>query len=149
MPCRRIGVEPPAMTSALSAFLRGDLARPVQPVDRLGPGSAELLAAVDQHPPTTSSGSTWTWTRFGVRGATIATECASTGSVLRPLPDVARWAGQSLSSAQLAQVYGFTDLDGSRGRGTTTRSWPLASRPTPPVTVDVPRTLRRRHPPPR
>jgi NAD(P)-dependent dehydrogenase (short-subunit alcohol dehydrogenase family) len=29
-------------------------------------------------------------------------------------PDVARWAGQSLSSAQLAQVYGFTDLDGSR-----------------------------------
>ena len=29
-------------------------------------------------------------------------------------PDVARWNGQSLSSAQLAQVYGFTDLDGSR-----------------------------------
>ena len=29
-------------------------------------------------------------------------------------PDVARWNGQSLSSAQLAQVYGFTDVDGSR-----------------------------------
>ncbi|BCJ69122.1 SDR family oxidoreductase [Polymorphospora rubra] len=29
-------------------------------------------------------------------------------------PDVARWNGQSLSSGQLAQVYGFTDLDGSR-----------------------------------
>jgi NAD(P)-dependent dehydrogenase (short-subunit alcohol dehydrogenase family) len=28
--------------------------------------------------------------------------------------DRARWNGQSLSSAQLAQVYGFTDLDGSR-----------------------------------
>lgn len=29
-------------------------------------------------------------------------------------PDVARWHGQSLSSGQLAQVYGFTDIDGSR-----------------------------------
>lgn len=29
-------------------------------------------------------------------------------------PEVARWSGQSLSSGQLAQVYGFTDLDGSR-----------------------------------
>ncbi|MFD6336931.1 SDR family oxidoreductase [Streptomyces sp. NPDC060131] len=28
--------------------------------------------------------------------------------------DVARWSGQSLSSGQLAQEYGFTDLDGSR-----------------------------------
>ncbi len=28
--------------------------------------------------------------------------------------DVARWNGHSLSSGQLAQVYGFTDLDGSR-----------------------------------
>jgi NAD(P)-dependent dehydrogenase (short-subunit alcohol dehydrogenase family) len=28
--------------------------------------------------------------------------------------DVARWNGQSLSSGQLARVYGFTDLDGSR-----------------------------------
>jgi NAD(P)-dependent dehydrogenase (short-subunit alcohol dehydrogenase family) len=29
-------------------------------------------------------------------------------------PDVARWSGQSLSSGQLAQTYGFTDLDGTR-----------------------------------
>lgn len=29
-------------------------------------------------------------------------------------PDRARWTGQSLSSGGLAQVYGFTDLDGSR-----------------------------------
>ncbi len=29
-------------------------------------------------------------------------------------PDRSRWSGQSLSSGQLAQVYGFTDLDGTR-----------------------------------
>src|SRR3954470_16778613 len=29
-------------------------------------------------------------------------------------PEVARWNGESLSSGQLAQVYGFTDLDGTR-----------------------------------
>ena len=29
-------------------------------------------------------------------------------------PDVARWSGLSLSSGQLAQSYGFTDLDGSQ-----------------------------------
>jgi len=29
-------------------------------------------------------------------------------------PDVARYAGQTLSSGELATVYGFTDLDGSR-----------------------------------
>jgi NAD(P)-dependent dehydrogenase (short-subunit alcohol dehydrogenase family) len=29
-------------------------------------------------------------------------------------PDRARWNGESLSSGQLAQVYGFTDLDGTR-----------------------------------
>jgi NAD(P)-dependent dehydrogenase (short-subunit alcohol dehydrogenase family) len=29
-------------------------------------------------------------------------------------PDVARWNGASLSSGQLAKIYGFTDLDGSR-----------------------------------
>jgi NAD(P)-dependent dehydrogenase (short-subunit alcohol dehydrogenase family) len=29
-------------------------------------------------------------------------------------PDVARWSGQSLSSGQLARVYDFTDVDGSR-----------------------------------
>lgn len=29
-------------------------------------------------------------------------------------PDRARWNGQSLSSGQLARIYGFTDIDGSR-----------------------------------
>jgi NAD(P)-dependent dehydrogenase (short-subunit alcohol dehydrogenase family) len=29
-------------------------------------------------------------------------------------PDVARWNGESLSSGALAEVYGFTDLDGTR-----------------------------------
>jgi NAD(P)-dependent dehydrogenase (short-subunit alcohol dehydrogenase family) len=29
-------------------------------------------------------------------------------------PDRARWSGRSLSSGQLAQLYGFTDLDGTR-----------------------------------
>jgi hypothetical protein len=29
-------------------------------------------------------------------------------------PDRARWNGQSLPSGRLAQVYGFTDLDGSQ-----------------------------------
>ncbi|MEU8266299.1 SDR family oxidoreductase [Sphaerisporangium sp. NPDC049002] len=29
-------------------------------------------------------------------------------------PDVARWNGRSLSSGQLAQIHGFTDVDGSR-----------------------------------
>ncbi|MGY4109854.1 hypothetical protein ACVIJU_000118 [Aeribacillus sp. SP014] len=29
-------------------------------------------------------------------------------------PKVARWNGQSVSSGQLAQVYGFYDLDGSQ-----------------------------------
>ncbi|WP_031069645.1 SDR family oxidoreductase [Streptomyces sp. NRRL S-118] len=32
-------------------------------------------------------------------------------------PDRARWNGQSLSSGQLAKVYGFTDTDGSRPDG--------------------------------
>ena len=29
-------------------------------------------------------------------------------------PDVSRWNGRSLSSGQLAKVYGFTDVDGSQ-----------------------------------
>jgi hypothetical protein len=29
-------------------------------------------------------------------------------------PDVSRWNGKSLSSGQLAKVYGFTDVDGSQ-----------------------------------
>jgi hypothetical protein len=29
-------------------------------------------------------------------------------------PDKLRWSGQTVSSGQLAKVYGFTDLDGSQ-----------------------------------
>jgi NAD(P)-dependent dehydrogenase (short-subunit alcohol dehydrogenase family) len=36
------------------------------------------------------------------------------GAALAADPERARWNGQSLSSGGLAQVYGFTDLDGSR-----------------------------------
>ena len=35
-------------------------------------------------------------------------------AALAAAPEVARWNGQSLSSGQLAKIYGFTDLDGSR-----------------------------------
>lgn len=35
-------------------------------------------------------------------------------AVLAVDPERARWTGQSLSSGQLAQVYGVTDLDGSQ-----------------------------------
>jgi NAD(P)-dependent dehydrogenase (short-subunit alcohol dehydrogenase family) len=37
-------------------------------------------------------------------------------------PDVARWSGQVTSSVRLSEVYGFTDLDGSRPN-----IWPLAN----------------------
>jgi NAD(P)-dependent dehydrogenase (short-subunit alcohol dehydrogenase family) len=29
-------------------------------------------------------------------------------------PNLSRWSGQSLSSGQLAKIYGFTDIDGSK-----------------------------------
>jgi NAD(P)-dependent dehydrogenase (short-subunit alcohol dehydrogenase family) len=35
-------------------------------------------------------------------------------AALAGAPDLSRWNGQSLSSGQLAHVYGFTDLDGTR-----------------------------------
>jgi len=47
----------------------------------------------------------------------IAESPAYTGRAVVALaqdPDVARWNGQSLSSGQLAKVYGFTDIDGSQ-----------------------------------
>ena len=39
---------------------------------------------------------------------------ASTVVALASDPDVARWNGQSLSSGELARVYGFTDTDGNQ-----------------------------------
>jgi NAD(P)-dependent dehydrogenase (short-subunit alcohol dehydrogenase family) len=52
-----------------------------------------------------------------VPGFAIAESPAFVGHAVVALagdPDVARWNGQSLSSGQLARVYGFTDVDGSQ-----------------------------------
>lgn len=52
-----------------------------------------------------------------IPGFAIAESPAFVGRAVVALagdPDVARWSGQSLSSGQLARVYGFTDLDGSQ-----------------------------------
>jgi NAD(P)-dependent dehydrogenase (short-subunit alcohol dehydrogenase family) len=52
-----------------------------------------------------------------IPGFAIAESPAYVGRAVVALaqdPDVSRWNGQSLSSGQLAKVYGFTDLDGSR-----------------------------------
>jgi NAD(P)-dependent dehydrogenase (short-subunit alcohol dehydrogenase family) len=52
-----------------------------------------------------------------VPGFAIAESPAFVGRAVVALagdPDVARWNGQSVSSGQLARVYGFTDVDGSQ-----------------------------------
>ncbi|WP_428000545.1 SDR family oxidoreductase [Acidovorax sp.] len=52
-----------------------------------------------------------------VPGFAVAESPAYVGRAVVALaqdPQVARWNGQSLSSGQLARVYGFTDLDGSQ-----------------------------------
>lgn len=52
-----------------------------------------------------------------VPGFAIAESPAYVGRAVVALasdPNVSRWRGQSLSSGQLARVYGFTDLDGSQ-----------------------------------
>ncbi len=36
------------------------------------------------------------------------------GGALARDPDASRWSGKTLSSGQLARVYGFTDIDGSQ-----------------------------------
>jgi NAD(P)-dependent dehydrogenase (short-subunit alcohol dehydrogenase family) len=86
--------------------------------------------------PVTALGVTPGWLRsenmldhFGVTEATwrdateriphfaIAESPAFVGRAVAALaadPDAARWNGQSLSSGQLARVYGFTDTDGSQ-----------------------------------
>ena len=61
------------------------------------------------------------------------------GGRARRDPDVSRWNGQSLSSGQLAKVYGFTDLDGSQPDAWryVSRSRTPASPPTSPATADT------------
>jgi hypothetical protein len=50
-------------------------------------------------------------------------------------PDRSRWNGQSFSSGGLAQIYGFTDIDGSRPTpGDTYQKYRMPeNRPTPPA----------------
>ena len=52
-----------------------------------------------------------------VPGLAISETPAFVGRAVAALaqdPEVARWNGQSVSSGQLAKIYGFTDLDGSQ-----------------------------------
>lgn len=60
---------------------------------------------------------TWRDAVSRVPGFAVAESPAYVGRAVVALardPQVARWKGQSLSSGQLARVYGFTDLDGSQ-----------------------------------
>jgi NAD(P)-dependent dehydrogenase (short-subunit alcohol dehydrogenase family) len=60
---------------------------------------------------------TWRDATARVPGFAISESPAFVGRAVAALahdPDVGRWNGQSLSSGQLARVYGFTDLDGSQ-----------------------------------
>ena len=63
------------------------------------------------------SESNWREAIQRVPGFAISETPAYVGRAVAALaldPDVSRWNGQSLSSGQLARVYGFTDLDGSQ-----------------------------------
>ena len=50
----------------------------------------------------------------GEAGSGKSTALAARVAALAADPDRGRWNGQSVSAGRLAQVYGFTDLDGSR-----------------------------------
>ena len=61
--------------------------------------------------------SNWRDATKRVPGFAISESPAFVGRAVAALaqdPDVSRWNGQSLSSGQLARIYGFTDLDGSQ-----------------------------------
>lgn len=61
--------------------------------------------------------STWRDATKRVPGFAISESPAFVGRAVVALaqdPNVSRWNGQSLSSGQLAKIYGFTDLDGSQ-----------------------------------
>jgi len=61
--------------------------------------------------------SNWRDATKRVPGFAISESPAFVGRAVAALaqdPDVSRWNGLSLSSGQLAKIYGFTDLDGSR-----------------------------------
>jgi len=61
--------------------------------------------------------STWRDATVRVPHFAISESPAFVGRAVAALaqdPDVSRWNGKSLSSGQLAKIYGFTDLDGSQ-----------------------------------
>jgi NAD(P)-dependent dehydrogenase (short-subunit alcohol dehydrogenase family) len=61
--------------------------------------------------------STWRDATKRVPGFAISESPAFVGRAVVSLaqdPNVSRWNGQSVSSGQLAKIYGFTDLDGSQ-----------------------------------
>ncbi len=61
--------------------------------------------------------SNWRDATKRVPGFAISETPAFVGRAVAALaqdPDVSRWNGKSLSSGQLAKIYGFTDLDGSQ-----------------------------------
>ncbi len=61
--------------------------------------------------------SNWRDATTRVPGFAVSESPAFVGRAVAALaqdPNVSRWNGQSLSSGQLAKVYGFTDLDGSQ-----------------------------------
>jgi NAD(P)-dependent dehydrogenase (short-subunit alcohol dehydrogenase family) len=61
--------------------------------------------------------SNWCDATKRVPGFAISESPAFVGRAVAALaqdPNVSRWNGQSLSSGQLARIYGFTDLDGSQ-----------------------------------
>lgn len=94
------------------------LAHELQPhgatVMSLTPGWLRSEAMLEAFGVTESS---WRDAIARVPGFAIAESPAYVGRTVVALaqdPELSRWNGQSLSSGQLAKVYGFTDLDGSQ-----------------------------------
>jgi NAD(P)-dependent dehydrogenase (short-subunit alcohol dehydrogenase family) len=80
----------------------------------LTPGWLRSEAMLDNHGVTESN---WRDATIRTPDFAISESPAFVGRAVAALaqdPDVSRWNGHSLSSGQLAKVYGFTDLDGSQ-----------------------------------
>jgi NAD(P)-dependent dehydrogenase (short-subunit alcohol dehydrogenase family) len=80
----------------------------------LTPGWLRSEAMLDAFGVTESN---WRDATKRVPGFAISESPAFVGRAVAALaqdPDVSRWNGKSLSSGQLAKIYGFTDLDGSQ-----------------------------------
>ncbi|MGQ0812268.1 MAG: SDR family oxidoreductase [Nitrospiraceae bacterium] len=80
----------------------------------LTPGWLRSEAMLEAYGVTESN---WRDATTRVPGFAISESPAFVGRAVAALaqdPDVSRWNGKSLSSGQLAKIYGFTDLDGSQ-----------------------------------